>query len=338
MSQYVIGLDIGGTKTEACLLEIQESQGAGFQLVSFQDKKRYFRTLFRERVKTERHKGYNSVMEKVRDIATQAMSSVPHSKPVSVIGIGLPGAVHPQTHQMINGNTDVFVGQDLQKDFETMFESVPVKLANDANCFALAETLAGVGLEHSTVSGKGIHQMLTVGVILGTGCGTGVIYRGEMIEGRVGGTGEAGHSTLVSENGRNCFCGRKGCAELYVSGTGLQLTYAELSGGEAKSASEIFQLAEAGDALSKKTVVTYCSDLAKFLSNLTNVIDPDFFVLGGGVSQAELVYKGLESSIGGDLFLPVPSPKVYQNKLGDSAGSLGAAFLALSTKFDSIVR
>ncbi len=240
MSQYVVGLDIGGTKTEACLLELQDSGGAGFLPVSFQDRKRYFRILFRERVKTERHKGYSSVMETVKGIANKAMATIPYGKAVSYMGVGLPGAVHPQTHQMINGNTDVFVGHDLQKDFEIMFESVPVKLANDANCFALAETLAGVGLEHSMSSGKSIDQLLTVGVILGTGCGTGVIYKGEMIQGRVGGTGEAGHSTLVSENGRECFCGRKGCAELYISGTGIQLTYTELSGGDTKSASEIF--------------------------------------------------------------------------------------------------
>jgi fructokinase len=117
---------------------------------------------------------------------------------------------------------------------------------------------------------------------------------------------------------------------LYISGTGIELTYAEQSHGEKKRAFEIFQLATQSDSVAKKVVQQYCGDLARFLANLSNILDPDFFVLGGGVSQAEVIYKGLESSVGGDLFLPVSSPVVYKNQLGDSAGSLGAAFLVFT--------
>lgn len=326
MSRFLLGVDVGGTKTEACLVEWNPQTLEGGKQVWLDSNSSSFRILFPERILTLRDRGYPDVMGRIAELIHAARAALPKASELSVAGIGLPGTIDPRTHKMTNGNSNIFVGRDLQVDFESMIPDCPVILANDANCFAYAESVAGAGVDHGRTVGKSPQDLLSVGVILGTGCGTGLIYRGQIIEGRVGGTGEAGHTTLVND-GRECFCGRRGCAELYVSGSGLEASYSQRSNGVKLSAKEIAHALKT-DPLAHAVMVEYCGHLAKFLANLVNVFDPDYFVLGGGMSQVAMVYEGLESSVKGDLFLPVDSPRIYQNHLGDSAGSLGAAFWA----------
>lgn len=333
MSQFVLGIDVGGTKIEVCLLELHARPSQGFHPVFIpwvaQERSLlepvFYRVHHRNRIPTERDRGYEHVMQSLQLLVNSTLGKLSTGTVVSSVGVGLPGAIDPKSGKMTTGNSSIFVGQNLQSDFEDLLPSAKFRLANDANCFAFAEAVAGVGLLHSRRTGENHQSLSSVGVILGTGCGTGIIVHGQLYSGRHGGAGEAGHTTLV-ENGRACFCGRKGCAELYISGTGIQMTYQECSGGMQKSATLIFELASQGDPAARQAVTSYCGQLAKFLANLTNILDPDYIVLGGGVSQADVIYQGLEASIKGDLFLPGIQPAIYKNSLGDSAGSLGAAF------------
>lgn len=326
MARFLLGVDVGGSKTEACLLEWSPITQSGFHPVWLGPSASSFRVLFRERIPTLRDRGYDDVLSRIAGLIQSALKGLPPGAELSVAGLGLPGTVDPKTKRMTNGNSSIFVGRDLQTDFESLIPNSPVILANDANCFAFAESVAGAGVDHAHGEGRKPQDLLSVGVILGTGCGTGLVYRGEIIEGRMGGAGEAGHTTLV-EGGRECFCGRRGCAELYISGTGLQLAYEEKSKGLKLPAKEIVRNMKS-DPIAHQVMVEYCAYLAKFLATLVNILDPDYFVLGGGMSQVGFVYQGLESSVKGDLFLPVESPRIYQNRLGDSAGSLGAALWA----------
>ena len=339
MSNYFLGFDVGGTKIEVVLVEISKPTHGLVPVLGGRDVMRFssagvesqVRLLARERLPTEREKGYDAILSKMKTLAERARQGLPPNAELTGVGIGLPGTIHPQTFEMLNGNTNAFVGHNLRADFEDIFFDVEnVQCANDANCFALAEVLCGVGHQHQQATGKRIENQLAVGVILGTGCGAGVILNGRMIVGKNGGAGEMGHTTLVS-GGRPCFCGRQGCAELYISGTGLELEYSEISGRARTEfrANDVFEWAQKGEAEARKAIQNYCSHLAAFLANMTNVIDPDYFVLGGGVSQQEIIYQGLHESVSGDLFLPIDGPKIYRHTLGDSAGVLGAALLPI---------
>lgn len=315
--RYLLGFDIGGTKIEAALIAMD----AGFN----------FKVLGRERVPTEREQGYDAILRKIKSLYERAKTFLPEKSSIVSVGLGLPGTIHPKTFKMLNGNTAAFVGHDLLQDFGDIFFDIErVELANDANCFALAEVLCGAGREHQKKTGKKIEEQLAVGVILGTGCGAGIIKNGQIIEGTNGGAGEMGHSLLVS-GGRACFCGRQGCAEMYISGTGLEIEYSEISGRNRGTfgAMDVFALAKKHEPDAMKAVQIYCDYLARFIANMTNVIDPDYFVLGGGVSQQDVIYDGLHRSVEGDLFLPVAPPEIYKNSLGDSAGVIGAAILSL---------
>ncbi len=304
---YRIGYDIGGTKMEVALLKFSEHS---------------FDVVFRHRVPTEREKGYDSIMAKVQQLYALALAQVPQGQILESVGVGLPGVVDPQSYKMLNGNTNAFVGHDLKLDFTKIFSSTKFKCANDANCFAIAEALYGAGAKHDKENSMGI------GVILGTGCGGGIVLDGKFIEGKHGAAGEMGHSILIS-NGRPCYCGRKGCVETYISGTGLEIEYAEISGQALGSfrGADVFVKAKSGESAAIKTLKNYKLHLAEFLANMTNVFDPDYFVLGGGVSLQDFIYEGLEDLIQEQRLAPVESPKVYKNKLGDSSGVIGAALL-----------
>ncbi len=307
---YRVGFDIGGTKIEAALLRFTDST---------------FEVIFRRRVPTDREKGYASILEKIKSLYHQVLEHLPENSKIESVGLGLPGSIDPKTHVMHNGNTNAFVGQNLKKDFTEIFSGISkIKWANDANCFALAEARYGVGLEHE----KSHPGAIAVGIILGTGCGGGLIIGDHFIEGKNGAAGEIGHTILIP-NGRPCFCGRRGCAETYISGTGLEIEYSEVSGKPlgASNSINVFEKANAGEAFAKIAILNYKQHLAEFLANMTNIFDPDYFVLGGGVSQQASIYEGLEKTIRSQRLIPVESPRVYQNKLGDSAGVIGAALL-----------
>ena len=309
----LIGLDIGGTKIEAALVDKQTKS-----------------VIDRKRVPTERQKGYDQALFKIQDLVSSLMNDQ-----VEGIGVGLPGSVHPMTKKMLTGNTALFVGRDLEKDLLNIASNknshFSILFDNDANCFALAETYKGAGLSYYKETNTSPEKQNALGIILGTGCGSGIIIQGQIFSGKNGGAGEAGHTELIT-GGAPCYCGRSGCAEQYLSGPALEAAfnnrlYSQIE--KRPSAKEVFELYRQEDPIAIAIVKQYKQHLAKFIGNLNNILDLDYFVLGGGMSLADEIYEGLEELASRHSFIPGLRPRIYKHGLSDGAGSLGAALLHL---------
>lgn len=306
MKKYYFGVDIGGTKIEYAL---------------FNDN---FDLLTKERIPTQRENGYQSVMSRLAD----GMKGILSSNDITLnqligIGVGLPGTIDPQTKRMINGNSKIFIGQDFVGDLRSLFyPEIEVRVANDANLFALAEHHKGAGLLFEREKGIPQHQQNSVGIILGTGNGGGLILGGKIFEGKHGGGAEVGHHILYN-NGRPCYCGRKGCAEQYLCGPSIESNYYKQT-GEKLRASEVF---EQRNAVANGIKNQYKHDLCEFLTNLSTLFDPDYFVLGGGISTIDVIYEGLEEKLWDQVFVRGTKPRVFKHVIGDSAGVLGASML-----------
>lgn len=316
-----LGIDIGGTKTEVALVEFGAFAKCDFSLGHTQGIIKV-----RKRMPTERHSGYDAFLHRLvqlcHDVAAEAKIDL---KNLDGIGFALPGSVNPQTQTMTFGNTLMFVNKDISSDLRNKL-SLNCKgvTENDANLFAYAEAKAGAGLNYSHTDAMGI------GVILGTGCGGGIIWGGKILNGRRGGGGELGHLELKS-GGISCYCGLRGCAEQYISGTGIEASFASrISSSYQKvpAAKEIFTLASELDPIAVAVVKEYKNNLGKFLGTLTTIFDPDYFVLGGGMSLQPSIYEGLDEILERHSFLPKSRTPVHLNKLGDSAGVIGASLIA----------
>ena len=325
----LIGLDVGGTKLECCIIEVS---GEGTHPIMVKpSKKASFSILARKRCPTEREKGYEHILNAITELSLDTLKEANlNISDISGVGVVLPGTVDPVTGQFVLGNTNSFAGKSLQSDLKASLEfSKEVSVANDANCFVLSEAICGAGLDFLESTEKPFKTLSILGVILGTGCGGGYFSRGKIITGAFGGAIEIGHSLLKS-NGRSCYCGSRGCAETYVSGTGLQNTYQEVAvTSEVVEGSEIFRMAEAGDLNSKKTLELYKGDLSLFLGNVSTILDPDLIILGGGVSEEKSIYNGLEERVSENTFLKDKDRAIRSSKFGGSSGVLGAAFLNL---------
>ena len=289
-----IGYDIGGTKTEIVLLSSQK------------------KILFQERKPTERDLGYEHILSVLKSLFNDCLKDQKiSSSDIASIGIALPGSVDPTTQKMLIGNTRAIEGKDIKVDISKILGiNVPIWAENDANCFALAECHFGAGKDSNSKN--------MVGIILGTGVGGGIIINGKIHSGRRGAAGEIGH-TFLKKQDKPCYCGQKDCAELYLSGTGVQADYFEKT-QQQSSSSIIFK--------DKKFLTQYKQDLALFLGRLTNTLDPDYFVLGGGVSKADEIYLDLENLMRPHLFYKENPPKILKHQISDSAGSIGAALLS----------
>lgn len=338
---YVMGFDVGGTKIEANLFRLSDKPDKKSSTNSFEcahpvHGSLYGETLAQLREPTERHKGYDAIVEKMSRLVKETCQSAQVS-PTQLrgIGLGLPGSIDPKTNQMLNGNTMVLVGRDLTGDMRQQLSldpSIQMKAENDANCFALAEALCGAGLQYAKSSGLAVHEQTAIGIILGTGCGGGIVIGGKTVQGARGGGGELGH-TILYRNGHQCYCGQSGCAEQYLSGPALESLmatrhYSQL-GQSPLSAKDVFAKAEAADPAALAVLKRYKNDLGQFLGGLTSVFDPHYFVLGGGMSLQPTLYTGLSEIIAQNTFLPESRVPVLKHALGDSAGGLGAALLAL---------
>ena len=291
-----IGIDLGGTKIETILTTENPME-----------------VLERRRVPTLQTEGYEAL---VQELATLIQELQEKCDGKARVGLGIPGVMSPQDGVVATSNILCLSGQSLQADLENA-AGCGVTIGNDANCFALIEALHGAG--------KGFGVVL--GVILGTGMGGGVVYQGRVWPGAQGLAGEWGHST-IDPHGALCYCGRRGCQEQYISGTGIRRMYRERTGRE-KSAPEIHDHAKDGaDPDAQAVMATFLELYAQALANLIFCFDPDAIVIGGGVSNLPMLYNEGRERIAELVLNRELSTQICPNQLGDASGVYGAAALA----------
>lgn len=295
------GIDLGGTKIEGVILESAANP----------------KVLYRERIPTEAQKGYEHMVSQIAKMY-ELMSSNVNYRPER-IGIGTPGTLDPQLRVMKNCNTTALNGKPLKKDIEQAL-NLTLDMANDANCFALAEARLGV------VKEKFKDAKVVFGVIMGTGVGGGLVINGEVINGLQGIGGEWGHNFL-DESGGPCYCGKTGCVENVISGPALEKFYLKQSGVK-RSMKEIVNLAEEGnDDVARQTMNRLTTFYGKGLSVIINIVDPDVIVIGGGVGNIDLIYTTGREEVAKNVFNNRLETPIVRPMLGDSAGVFGAAFL-----------
>jgi fructokinase len=295
------GIDMGGTKIEGIVLRSSSEP----------------EVLFRDRVPTEADQGYEHILEQTKVLLDQMRKAVGY-KPKR-IGICTPGALDPKLGVMKNCNTVSMNGKPMKKDLEKIL-GVKVELANDADCFALAETRHGVVKEDFP------EARVVFGVILGTGVGGGIVIDGKPIVGLQGIAGEWGHNFL-DESGGQCYCGKTGCVERVISGPALESYYFSETGNR-KPLKDIVALAESKvDPTAQKTMIRLVEYYGKSMSVVINILDPDVIVIGGGVGNIDLLYDRGRDAIKKYVFNNRLDTKIVQPSLGDSAGVFGAAFL-----------
>jgi fructokinase len=304
-----MGIDLGGTKTEGIVLD-----EAGNELL-------------RERRATPATEDYQAIISSVVALVTDLERTAGAS---CRVGIGTPGALSTRTGRLKNSNTTCLNGQPILDDLERLLNR-PVRLANDANCFALSEARDGAGHGAAVV----------FGVILGTGVGGGIVVHGELLQGAQRIAGEWGHNVLEPD-GPPCYCGKRGCVETFLSGPGLALDYAP--DGSVIAATEIIARATAGEAEARAALDRYLERFARALSVVVNILDPDVIVLGGGMSNFDALYSaGRErlqryvfaahgrANAAGDKTSGVTHDElrtlIRRNAHGDSSGVRGAAYL-----------
>lgn len=293
---YRIGIDLGGTKIEGVVLD-----GSG-------------KELFRKRIPTEREHGYQHILNRLKSMHDDLVASV-HGAPTT-FGIGTPGAISPRTGLLKNSNTVCMNGQRVKADLEKLLAR-KIEIQNDANCFAMAEALLGAG--------KG--KKLLFGVIMGTGCGGGIVYKGEVFTGPQAIAGEWGHMS-IDPHGPLCYCGQRGCVETYISGGGLEKRYAEKF-GRARPLKEITAAYYAGEPQAVEFMNWFFDRFGRAMANLINILDPDIVVIGGGVSNFQAIYTEGVAAVKKYVFTDGLQTPIVQHQLGDSAGVFGAALVGI---------
>jgi fructokinase len=292
------GVDLGGTKTEIIALDDQGVE------------------VFRKRVATPR----GEYIDIVENICTLVRTADETCAETGSVGVGIPGTISPKTGLVKNANTTELIGHPLDQDLADRLNR-PVRLENDANCFALSEATDGAGQNASIV----------FGIILGTGVGGGIVFNGQVMVGANAIGGEWGHSPLPWANqnerpGPDCYCGKKGCIETFLSGRGISTSHNAV-GGQGPMAHEIAKMAEEGDAAALKTLAGFERRLAKSLAAVINVIDPDVIVCGGGLSNLDRIYENVPKLWQEYAFSDGLTTQFVPAKYGDSSGVRGAAWL-----------
>lgn len=294
---YKIGIDLGGTKVEGIVTDEKSNE------------------LFRKRLPNGREGGYEGIMitiKKLYETLTDFINHKPHT-----LGLGMPGSISRKTGLLKNCNIHFMNGNPFVDDLKKMLGHNLV-VENDANCFALAEALIGAG------AGK----QVVFGVIIGTGCGGGLVIDGKIIPGLSENTGEFGHSIINFETGPEWGTAPRGIVEAYISGSGIENEH-RLKYGEDKKVPEIVEAFRNGESNSENTMDQFFEHFGICMSNLIKYLDPDVIVLGGGVSNVDEIYtEGLERTkkyvFHNDLYTPI-----VKNKFGDSAGVYGAALIGV---------
>lgn len=299
--KYLWGVDLGGTKIEAMILNANNNE-----------------IIIRKRVPTEAHLGYEHILNQIKkliDLLKNETGILPQA-----IGFSTPGTLDPTTQTMKNCNTTCMNGQHMKQDIANLL-GIRVEIANDANCFALAE--ANMGIVKEVLP----NAKVVFGVILGTGVGGGVVIDGKILGGRHGIGGEWGH-LVFEDNGVPCYCGKCGCNENVFSGPALEKYYAKLS-GEKKNLREIYQLhLDNADPNATATIQFLIKSFGKAIANIVNVLDPDAIVIGGGVGNIDLLYTEAPKELENWIFNNRKVETLFlRPKLGDSAGVFGAVEL-----------
>ncbi|MBL7845849.1 MAG: ROK family protein [Cyclobacteriaceae bacterium] len=307
MPHTIWGIDLGGTKAEGIILGPK-----GVEDVHFRD-----------RVSTGADQGYEHVLSRLEELVNKMESSAGFR--AKKVGIGTPGTLDPETLTMHGCNSECLNGQRLKDDL-TRRLGMEVVIANDANCFALAETRLGA------VKKQFPEAKVVFGVIMGTGVGGGLVVNGEVINGHHGIGGEWGHNFL-DESGGPCYCGKSGCVEKIISGPSLESYYYSLTNQRIKL-HEVRVRYLKGEAAATQTIERLIHFFGKAISVIINIIDPDVIVIGGGVSRIPEIYTAGLEAIRPYIFNNghVSTP-IVQPLLGDSAGVFGAAYLTATDAF-----
>lgn len=293
-----IGVDVGGTKIEAILLD---STG---------------KELARHRMDSPRG-DYSATLSSIVEVVEELERDIPAT---ATVGIGIPGTISPATGLVKNANSTWLIGHPLQQDLEQRL-SRPVRVANDADCFAVSEAADGAA--------KGARSVF--GAILGTGVGGGLCWEGRPILGPNAIAGEWGHNPLpwVEDDerpGPDCYCGLRGCLETFLSGPGLQRDHFQRT-GEDCSPQTIHEQAAGGNPACVETLERYEHRLARGLANVINIFDPEVIVLGGGLSNIERLYHTVPALWRSWVFSDHVSTRLLPPRFGDSSGVRGAAWL-----------
>lgn len=301
MTPYQIGIDLGGTKTEAVLLD----QSGG--------------ELFRKREATPRQMPdpdtYAAIIETVSGLIKETAREVPTGQAYT-IGVGIPGIIDAETQKVQNANTTSLIGRPFKAELEQRLGR-SIAMENDANCFTLAECLKGAGRGRRVV----------VGVIMGTGCGGGICINGQIHNGLHGIAGEWGHFPINPE-GAVCFCGNRGCIETLISGTGVERQH-KAHCGSSLSMKAITQGYRNGDPECVETFTRFLDDFSRCLGGMVSFLDPDAVVLGGGLSNIDELYTLGRKHMHGYAYHPHADTPILKHQLGDSAGVYGAAWIGV---------
>ncbi len=293
-----IGVDVGGTKIEAIAF------GTGNQVLE------------RTRIATPRD-DYDGTVRAVRDLVTSIEGNVDQS---GLVGVGIPGTVDRDSGLVKNANSTWLNGRRFDQDL-TKALGREVRMANDANCFALSEAVDGAAKDASCV----------FGVIVGTGCGGGIAIAHRVLEGRNGIAGEWGHNPLPhpqpnEQPGPHCYCGLQGCIETWLSGPGFSARFQEDT-GQLLPPEDICHRAYDGDASAALALEQYCDRFARALSNVVNILDPETVVIGGGMSNIDAIHEKVPTLLNKYAMSPHLNTRIVRNQHGDSSGVRGAAWL-----------
>jgi fructokinase len=290
-----LGIDLGGTKIEIVALADDSAE------------------LLRRRVPTPRQ-DYEGTLMAVAGLVKDAENQLGRR---GSVGIGIPGAESRATGLIKNANSTWLIGKPLRGDLQALLQR-EVRLANDANCFALSEATDGAAAGAAVV----------FGAILGTGVGGGIVAHGKVLSGANAIAGEWGHNRLPGDepDWPECYCGRRGCVETFLCGPGMKRDHAKTS-GEILDPDEIAARAAAGNAACEATLRRYEQRLARALAEVVNILDPDAIVLGGGLSNLERLYESVPKLWGAQVFSDQVVTRLLKNRHGDASGVRGAAWL-----------
>jgi|TARA_B100001750_G_scaffold241613_1_gene253412 fructokinase len=288
---HKIGIDLGGTKTEGILLDEK------------------FQVIERKRITTNQDKGYASILELIKNLVSTLRQNTDEQ---TSIGVCTPGALSKSSGRIKNSNTQCLIGKDLKSDLQHILNQ-EISIENDANCFALAESQLGAAQNYGMI----------FGVIMGTGVGGGLVINDKIHTGRTNIAGEWGHH-CIRPDGNDCYCGKNGCVETYISGPALEKKWNALT-SDTLSLSEIVKNSKNNAyGIWKRE---FLENFGISLANVIDILDPDVIVLGGGLSNISFLYDEGKDAVYEHVFSDSVDTPILKNQLGDSAGVFGACLL-----------